>query len=111
MKRKKAKEAHEAENLLLLNVGYGNYVSIQKLVTILSADSSPVKRVVQEAKDKGILIDATYGRRTRSVLIMDSGHVVLSAIQPDTMSHRFLGNHNNSHKENETLTEQAPKTS
>lgn len=98
MKRPKSKnhEKPPAGNLVLVNVGYGNFASIRKLVAILNADSSPVKRVVQEAKDKGILIDATYGRRTRSVLIMDSGHVVLSAIQPETMSHRFSGNN---HKE------------
>jgi regulator of extracellular matrix RemA (YlzA/DUF370 family) len=81
--------SHTNDHPLLLNVGYGNFISVNKLVAVLNADSSPIKRVVQDAKDKGILVDATYGRRTRSVLIMDSGNVVLSAIQSETMSHRF----------------------
>ncbi|MCL4513660.1 MAG: DUF370 domain-containing protein [Candidatus Eremiobacteraeota bacterium] len=95
-KRKNDHPNHFSDHPLLLNVGYGNFISVNKLVAVLNADSSPIKRVVQEAKDKGILVDATYGRRTRSVLIMDSGHVVLSAIQSETMSHRFL---NSNYKE------------
>ena len=89
-KKKSDHPNHFNDHPLLLNVGYGNFISVNKLVAVLNADSSPIKRVVQEAKGKGILVDATYGRRTRSVLIMDSGHIVLSAIQSETMSHRFL---------------------
>ena len=60
-----------------------------KLINIVSPESAPIKRVVQDARDRCQLIDATYGRRKRAVIIMDSGHVILSAVQPDTMSHRF----------------------
>ncbi len=72
----------------LINIGYGNFVSDNKIVTIIGPESAPVKRIVQEAKDKGTLIDASCGRRTRSVIITDSGHVVLSAIQTETIGNR-----------------------
>lgn len=75
----------------LINIGFGNMVSANRLVAIVSPDSAPIKRIVQEERDKGSLIDATYGRRTRAVLIMDSGHVVLSALQPETVAGRFAG--------------------
>lgn len=73
----------------LLNIGFGNMVSYGRLVSILSSDSAPIKRVIQETKARNMLIDATYGRRTKSVLVMDSGHVILSALQPETISSRF----------------------
>ena len=73
----------------LINIGFGNMVSAAKLVAIVSPESAPVKRIVQEAKEKGTVIDATQGRRTRAVIIMDSDHVVLSAVQPETIAHRF----------------------
>ena len=73
----------------LINIGFGNMVSANRLVAIVSPESAPIKRVVQEARDKGTLIDATYGRRTRAVIITDSDHVVLSAIQPETVANRF----------------------
>lgn len=73
----------------LINIGFGNIVSASRLVAIVSPESAPIKRIVQEARSKGTLIDATYGRRTRAVLIMDSDHVILSAIQPETVAHRF----------------------
>lgn len=73
----------------LINIGFGNVVSESKLVAIVSPESAPIKRVIQEARDKGCLIDATYGRRTRAVVIMDSDHVILSAIQPETVANRF----------------------
>ena len=73
----------------LLNIGFGNMVSYNKLVSIIGSDSAPIKRVIQEAKKKGNLIDATYGRKTKSVVIMNSGHVVLSALQPETIANRF----------------------
>lgn len=74
----------------LINIGFGNIISSERLVSIVSPESAPIKRIVQEARDRGMLIDATYGRRTRAVLIMDSDHVVLSAIQPETVANRVL---------------------
>ena len=73
----------------LINIGFGNIVSANRIISIVSPESAPIKRIVQEAKDKGTAIDATYGRRTRAVLIMDSGHVILSAIQPETIASRL----------------------
>ena len=75
----------------LINIGFGNMVNASRLIAIVAPDSAPIKRIVQEARDKGALIDATYGRRTRAVLIMDSEHVVLSAIQPETVANRLSG--------------------
>lgn len=72
----------------LLNIGFGNLVQADKIIAIVSPDSAPVKRIIQESKDRSMCIDATYGRRTRSVIIMDSDHVVLSAIQPETVAGR-----------------------
>lgn len=72
----------------LINVGFGNMVSAGRLVAIVSPDSAPIKRMIQEGRDRGVLIDATYGRRTRSVLIMDNDHIVLSALQPETIVNR-----------------------
>ena len=74
----------------LINIGFGNVVSANKVVAVVSPESAPIKRVVQDAKERGQLVDATYGRRKRAVIIMDSGHVILSAVQPDTMSHRCV---------------------
>ena len=76
----------------LINIGLGNMVSAGRVVAIVSPESAPIKRIIQEARDRGVLIDATYGRRTRAVLIMDSDHVILSAIQPETVAGR-LGGH------------------
>ena len=73
----------------LINIGFGNMVNAGKLIAIVSPESAPIKRIVQEARDKGSLIDATYGRRTRAVIIMDSDHVVLSAVQPETVANRL----------------------
>jgi hypothetical protein len=75
----------------LLNIGFGNMVSTQRLIAIVSPESAPIKRLIQEARDRGNLIDATYGRRTRAVLIMDNNHVILSAIQPETVANRLGG--------------------
>jgi len=75
----------------LINIGFGNMVAAEKVVAIVSPESSPIKRIIQEAREsQGTLVDATYGRRTRAVLVMDSGHIVLSPIQPETISHRFV---------------------
>ena len=75
--------------LKLVNIGYGNIVSASRIISIVSPESAPIKRIVQDDKTRGMLIDATFGRRTRSVIIMDSEHVVLSAIQPETISNRL----------------------
>ena len=75
----------------LLNIGFGNFVSAERIVGIVGPDSAPVKRIIQEARDRGMLIDATCGRRTRAVIITDSDHVVLSAIQPETVAGRIMG--------------------
>ena len=75
----------------LINIGYGNMVSAGRIVAIVSPESAPIKRMIQDARDGGSLIDATYGRRTRAVIIADSGHIILSAIQPETVSNRIIG--------------------
>ena len=75
----------------LINIGFGNLVSAGRVIAIVSPDSAPIKRMVQEARDRGVLIDATYGRRTKAVVIMDNDHLVLSALQPDTVSNRMTG--------------------
>lgn len=77
-------------NIQLVNIGFGNMVSAGRIVAIVSPESAPVKRIIQEARDDGTLIDATYGRRTRSVIVTDSDHVVLSAVQPETVAHRMI---------------------
>ena len=72
----------------LVNIGFGNIVSASRIIAIVSPESAPIKRLVQEAKDNKVVVDATYGRRTRAVLIMDSGHIILSAVQPETVAGR-----------------------
>ena len=72
-----------------INIGFGNLVSVQRLLAVVSPDSAPVKRLVQESRDRGMLIDATYGRKTASVLIMDSDHVVLSALAAERLAPRL----------------------
>ncbi len=72
----------------LLNIGFGSQVSANRLLAILSPDSAPIKRVVQEARDRGMLIDASYGRKTKTVILMDTDHVILSAIPPEALSAR-----------------------
>ena len=74
----------------LLNIGFGNMVSAGRVMAIISPECAPIKRMVQDARDKSLLIDATYGRKTRAVLVMDSGQIVLSAIQPETVAHRIV---------------------
>ncbi len=75
----------------LINIGFGNTVSANRIVAIVSPESAPIKRIITEARDRGMLIDATYGRRTRAVIITDSDHVILSAVQPETVAHRLAG--------------------
>lgn len=76
-------------NIKLINIGFGNIISANRLVAIVSPESAPIKRIIQDARDRGMLIDATYGRRTRAVIITDSGHVILSAVQPETVANRL----------------------
>lgn len=78
-------------DIKLINIGFGNIVSANRIVAIVSPESAPIKRVIQEARDAGRLIDATYGRRTRAVIVADSDHVILSAVQPETVAHRVVG--------------------
>lgn len=73
----------------LINIGFGNIVSANRIIAIVSPESAPIKRIIQEARDRGMLIDATYGRRTRAVVITDSDHIILSAVQPETVAHRL----------------------
>jgi regulator of extracellular matrix RemA (YlzA/DUF370 family) len=87
----------------LINIGFGNMVSASRVIAIVSPESAPIKRIVTEARDRGMLIDATYGRRTRAVIITDSDHVVLSAIQPETIANRTIGRDND--ESDETMSE------
>jgi len=73
----------------LINVGFGNIVIANRIVALVSPESAPIKRLVQEGRDKGLVIDATYGRRTRAVIITDSNHIILSSIQPETVANRI----------------------
>ena len=84
---------------MLINIGYGNMVSADRIVTIVSPESSPIKRLVQEARDSGRAIDATYGRKTRAVIIMDSGHIILSSLITETLAARINGSGGNDENE------------
>lgn len=75
----------------LINIGFGNLVSDQRLLTVVSPESAPVKRLVQEAKERSMLIDASFGRKTKAVLVMDTDHVILSALTPDAIARRLNG--------------------
>ncbi len=85
----------------LINIGFGNIVSAERIISIVSPESAPIKRIVQEAKDSKMTIDATYGRRTRSVIIMDTGHVILSAVQPETIAARVDADDEDDEEEND----------
>jgi extracellular matrix regulatory protein A len=74
----------------LINIGFGNIISATRVVAIVSPESAPIKRIIADARERGLLIDATIGRRTRAAIVMDSGHVILSAIQPETVANRFF---------------------
>ena len=78
-------------DIKLINIGFGNIVAANRSVSIISPESAPIKRIIQEARENGKLIDATYGRRTRAVIVADSGHIVLSAVQPETVANRLGG--------------------
>ncbi|GGN49453.1 MULTISPECIES: extracellular matrix/biofilm regulator RemA [Oceanobacillus] len=77
-------------NLTLINIGFGNVVSANRIISIVSPESAPIKRIISVARDNNKLVDATYGRRTRAVIITDSDHVVLSAVQPETVGQRVM---------------------
>ena len=77
-------------DLKLVNIGFGNIVAANRIISIISPESAPIKRIIQEARDKGMLVDATYGRRTRAVVVVDSGHIILSAVQPETVANRLV---------------------
>ena len=74
----------------IVNIGYGNIVVANRIISIMSPESAPIKRLIQEAREQKKLIDATYGRRTRAVIVMDDSHVVLSPIQPETLADRMI---------------------
>lgn len=86
----------------VVNIGFGNIISANRIIAIISPESAPIKRVIQNGRDDGKLIDATYGRKTRAVIIMDSGHVILSAILPETVGQRLI-------KDNSDLIEEDKK--
>lgn len=75
----------------LLNIGFGSMLAQSRVLSILAPDSAPIKRIVQEAKDRGMLIDASYGRKTKSVILMDTDHVILSALTPEVLTARWSG--------------------
>jgi regulator of extracellular matrix RemA (YlzA/DUF370 family) len=77
-------------DIRLINIGFFNIVSGNRVIAIVSPESAPIKRIISDARERGQLIDATYGRRTRAVIVTDSEHVILSAIQPETVAHRFM---------------------
>ena len=74
----------------LINIGFGSFIAAKRVLSVLLPDSAPIKRVIQEARDRGMLIDASYGRKTKSVILMDTDHVILSAIQPETLQGRWM---------------------
>lgn len=77
-------------DIKLINIGFGNVVAANRIISIISPESAPIKRIIQEARNKGMLIDVTYGRRTRAVIVTDSGHIILSSVQPETVANRLV---------------------
>lgn len=73
----------------LINIGFGSMIAARRVLAIMEPDSAPIKRIIQEAKDRGMLVDASYGRKTKSVILMDTDHVILSALTPDMLSNRW----------------------
>ena len=86
-------------DMKLINIGFGNIVAAHRIIAIIGPESAPIKRIIQEGKERGVVIDATYGRRTRAVIITDSDHIILSAVQPETVAHRLV---NKEHHEETT---------
>lgn len=95
-------------DIRLINIGFGNIVSANRIVAIVSPESAPIKRMIGEARDRGVLVDATYGRRTRAVIFTDSDHVILSAVQPETVAHR-LGGRDNLHDASQDIPDGEPE--
>lgn len=85
----------------LINIGFGSMVSAARVLAIVAPDSAPIKRVVQEARERGMLIDASYGRKTKAVVLMDTDHVILSAVTPETISARWTDKQESQHEEGE----------
>ena len=85
----------------LINIGFGSMISASRVLAVVAPDSAPIKRVVQEARERGMLIDASYGRKTKSVILMDTDHVILSAITPETVSTRWTDKQNTHYEEEE----------
>ena len=85
----------------LINIGFGNMISAQRMIAIVSPESAPIKRMVQEARDRSVLIDASYGRRTRAVVIMDNDHLVLAALTPEAVANRLTDRDNTDPEEDE----------
>ena len=83
----------------LINIGFGSLLAAHRLLAVLAPDSAPIKRVIQEARDRGMLIDASYGRKTKAVILMDTDHVILSAITPETIRSRWSGDETVSEEE------------
>ncbi|MCI6753216.1 MAG: DUF370 domain-containing protein [Selenomonadaceae bacterium] len=92
-------------DIKLINIGFGNIVSANRIIAIVSPESAPIKRIIQEARDAQRLIDATYGRRTRAVVVTDSDHVILSAVQPETVAHRIVDSDDDVEEIKETAEE------
>ena len=92
-------------DIKLINIGFGNIVSANRIIAIVSPESAPIKRIIQEARDAQLLIDATYGRRTRAVVVTDSDHVILSAVQPETVAHRIVDSDDDVEEIKETAEE------
>lgn len=76
-------------SIKLINIGFGNIVSANRIISVVSPESAPIKRLIQEGRERGLLIDATYGRRTRAVIVTDSDHIILTAVQPETIANRL----------------------
>ena len=85
----------------LINIGFGSFIAARRMLSVLSPDSAPIKRVIQEARDRGMLIDASYGRKTKAVILMDTDHVILSAIPTETISARWMGTQEETYEEEE----------
>lgn len=83
----------------LVSIGFGNLISAERVISVISPDSAPIKRMIQDVRDRGLLIDASFGRSTRSVIVMDSGNIVLSALPPETIAARFEDNSEKAGKE------------
>ena len=87
--------------MMLINIGFGSMISAARVLAVVDPDSAPIKRVVQEARERGMLIDASYGRKTKAVILMDTDHVILSAITPEALSTRWTDKQNTHYEEEE----------